>query len=138
MEPPAAIWTPISWIATISLISLGWIFFRANSLPQAGAMFRSLVSPSSYMEHSVPGTVYLLFAALAVGYAMTLLVSGALDRYSERLDRAEPSPPNMLMLMARERWIWITPMYGFAMVIVVWLVTRAQSAGASPFLYRNF
>ena len=138
VEPPAAIWTPISWIATISLISLGWIFFRANSLPQAGAMFRSLVSPSSYMEHSVPGTVYLLFAALAVGYAMTLLVSGALDRYSERLDRAEPSPPNMLMLMARERWIWITPMYGFAMVIVVWLVTRAQSAGASPFLYRNF
>ena len=137
-EPPAAIWTPISWIATISLISLGWIFFRANSLPQAAAMFRSLVSPSSYLEHFVPGTVYLLVAALAVGYAAAMLVSGALDRYSERLDRPEPSQPNMLMLIAQERWIWIAPMYGFAMVIVVWLVTRAQSAGASPFLYRNF
>jgi len=38
----------------------------------------------------------------------------------------------------RDRWVWLTPMYTFALLIVVWLVTRAQSAGASPFVYRFF
>src|SRR5215469_7035501 len=27
---PPALWTPLSWITTISFVSLGWIFFRAN------------------------------------------------------------------------------------------------------------
>ncbi|HEY1482341.1 MAG TPA: hypothetical protein VGF19_06455, partial [Candidatus Acidoferrum sp.] len=35
---PPAFWTPLSWIATMALINLGWIFFRANSLPQARQM----------------------------------------------------------------------------------------------------
>src|ERR1700758_641813 len=29
------LWTPLSWLATAGLISLGWIFFRANSVAQA-------------------------------------------------------------------------------------------------------
>ncbi len=37
-DPPTKSWLPISWIATMALINLGWIFFRANSLPQARQM----------------------------------------------------------------------------------------------------
>src|SRR5579864_5584641 len=33
-DPPSILWTPLSFFATISLISLGWILFRANSLRQ--------------------------------------------------------------------------------------------------------
>ena len=138
MEPPLAIWTPLSWIATMSLISLGWIFFRANSLPQAGMMFRSLASPASYGEHFVPWSSYLLVVVVGLGYAAVLLVIRALDRWGESLGTAGPSQPNLLILIARDRWIWVMPMYGFAMVIVDWLTTRAHTAGASPFLYRNF
>ncbi len=137
IEPPAVVWTPLSWIATMALVNLGWIFFRANSLSEAAVMFRALVSPSSYMEHTVPWSLYVLVLALALGYAVTLFVIQGLDGYSGRLEAGKPGQ-KMISLAARERWLWIAPMYGFAMVIVVWLVTRAQSAGASPFLYRNF
>jgi len=34
-EPAARFWIPVSWMATMLLINLGWIFFRANSLPEA-------------------------------------------------------------------------------------------------------
>src|ERR1017187_6077061 len=32
-QPPAQLWTPLSWITTFTLGNLGWIFFPAHSLP---------------------------------------------------------------------------------------------------------
>ena len=135
-EPPAAVWTPVSWMVTITLVSFGWIFFRANSLPQAQQMFSALVSPSSYATHFLPVALYLLVLALALAYAAVLLVVAGLDRYSESLGARPRS--ELITIMVRDRWVWVTPIYAFALLIVVWLVTRAQSAGASPFVYRSF
>src|SRR5271166_2265358 len=65
-EPPAALWTAVSWTVTITLVSFGWIFFRANSLPQTGHMFTALMSPSSYATHFLPVPLYLLVLVLAL------------------------------------------------------------------------
>jgi len=55
------------------------------------------------------------------------------------LGAAEAMPRSeVIAIIVRDRWLWLTPMYAFALLIVVWLVTRAQSAGASPFVYRSF
>jgi alginate O-acetyltransferase complex protein AlgI len=135
-EPPTALWTPLSWLVTITLVSLGWIFFRANSLPQAQHMLSALVSPSSYATHFLPVPLYLLVLALALAYAALLLAVAGLDRYSESLGARPRS--ELITILVRDRWVWVTPMYAFALLIVVWLVTRAQSAGASPFVYRSF
>ena len=138
-EPPAGIWETLSWITTITLVSLGWIFFRAGSLQQAGTMLGALVTPAAYRSHFLPGSLYLLIAVLAVGYAIVLLVTNALDGYSARPGTAEGTlRSDVLAVIVRNRWVWMSPMYGFAMLIVVWLVTRAQTAGASPFIYRLF
>jgi D-alanyl-lipoteichoic acid acyltransferase DltB (MBOAT superfamily) len=137
-EPPTALWTPLSWLVTITLVSLGWIFFRANSLPQAQHMLSALVSPSSYATHFLPLPLYLLVLALAVLYAAVLLIIAGLDRYSERLGAEAMSRSEVITIIVRDRWVWLTPMYAFALLIVVWLLTRAQSAGASPFVYRSF
>src|SRR5271166_2683717 len=83
-EPPAGIWATLSWITTITLVSLGWIFFRAGSLQQAGAMLAAFVTPTAYRSHFLPGSLYLLIAVLALGYAIVLLVTNALDGYSGR------------------------------------------------------
>jgi D-alanyl-lipoteichoic acid acyltransferase DltB (MBOAT superfamily) len=88
-EPPAAIWTPISWLATITLISAGWILFRANSLPQATQMLAAVASPASYADHTLPRSLYLLVASLAIAYAAVLFVINSLNRYA---DRREPAP----------------------------------------------
>jgi alginate O-acetyltransferase complex protein AlgI len=138
-EPASAIWTAVSWIVTISLVSFGWILFRANSLPQAGRMFAALVSPATYLKHSVPSTVYLLVLVLVLAYATVLLVVAGLDRHSERVGTTQATPRSeILTVIVRDRWVWLTPMYAFALLIATWLVTRAQSAGASPFVYRFF
>jgi len=138
-ELRAALWTPLSWLATMALISMGWLFFRANSLPQAGQMLTALSSPATCLTHFLPLTLYLLVAVLALGYAAALLVIAALDRYSERLGATEARPRSeVIMTIVRDRWVWLAPSYAFAMLIVTWLVTRAQSAGASPFVYRFF
>jgi alginate O-acetyltransferase complex protein AlgI len=138
-EPRAALWTPLSWIVTITLISTGWLFFRANSLPQAGQMLTALLSPATYRTHFLPVTLYLLVLVIALGYAAALLVIAALDRYAERLGTTEATPRSEVILtIVRDRWVWLAPSYAFAMLIVTWLVTRAHSAGASPFVYRFF
>lgn len=137
--PATPIWTAISWLVTITLVSSGWIFFRANSLPQAGRMFSALGSPTTYGKHFLPLPLYLLVLALALVYATTQLVIASLERHAERMgmERATPRAETIAVIL-HDRWVWLTPMYGFALLIATWLVTRAQSAGAAPFVYRSF
>ncbi len=136
--PPAAFWTPISWVATITLVSLGWIFFRANSLAEARQMLSAALSPASYFSHSLSGSLYVLVLALAIGYGMVMLAIQALDRYSvEAGASAANSGPGIIGVIARNRWFWIPPLYVLALLLVVF-VTHTRGADAAQFMYRNF
>src|SRR5271166_7111999 len=77
-EPPAALWKPLSWTLTIALISLGWIFFRASSLAEAVQMLSAVITPASYLSHSVSGSLYFMVAVLGLGYLLVLLTVDAL------------------------------------------------------------
>jgi alginate O-acetyltransferase complex protein AlgI len=135
-DPPAGLWMPLSWLATISLISLGWIFFRANSLPQAAQMLSAVFSPASYLSNFLSASLYLLVVALALGYAMVLAVDEVLESYS-----AEAAPTHsrsaIVVAIARSRWYWIPPLYGLALILVL-IVTHTQESGAAQFMYRRF
>jgi alginate O-acetyltransferase complex protein AlgI len=138
-DPPPLVWTPISWISTMTLVSCGWILFRANSLMQVRIMLRALLTPATYLSRYLPSTLYMLVIGLALAYIIVLLVIGILDRYSERLGVDEPAlRREFVALIARDRWVWIAPMYALTTLVVVWIVTRGQNAGASPFMYRLF
>jgi hypothetical protein len=102
-------------VVTISLISLGWIFFRGNSLVEARQMLSAALSPASYSSHFLSGSLYVLVMALAVGYGIVRLVIETLDRYSVEPD-ASPEAANahpgsrIIALIARNRWFWIPPL----------------------------
>ena len=137
-EPRPAIWTPASWVVTLTLVSAGWILFRANSLPQAAQMLAAVVSPASYLDHTLPRSLYLLVAGLAVAYAAVLSVINSLDRYAERLGvDAATSPSEVVEIMVQERWVWVAPMWAAASLLVVTMMER-QSGGANVFMYRFF
>jgi alginate O-acetyltransferase complex protein AlgI len=137
-NPPPFLWTPLSWLATISLISLGWILFRANSLPQASHMLSAIFSPASYLSHFLSGSLYVLVSVLAAGYAAVLLVSDMLDCYSAESEEAPARPRSAIIaLIARSRWYWIPPLYGLALIVVS-IVTHTQGAVAAQFMYRRF
>jgi alginate O-acetyltransferase complex protein AlgI len=132
------LWRPVSWLATISLVSLGWILFRANSLSQATQMLAAIISPASYLAHFLSGSLYLLVFLLAAGYAMSVLVEDALNRFAARPQTTPAtSQSTMIAGLARYRWYWIPPLYALALLVVL-IVTHGQDAGAAQFMYRRF
>jgi alginate O-acetyltransferase complex protein AlgI len=138
-EPPAILWTPVSWLVTITLVCLGWILFRSNSLAQATQMFAAVVSPSSYTARFLSGSLYGLVLALAVGYATTLLLRDALDRQAAQPLESAPVQSRSIILapLARYRWYWLSPLWVLAFIIV-FLITHGRDAGAAQFMYRRF
>ena len=137
-KPPDPLWRPLSWIATIILVSLGWIFFRANSLAKAGQMFSAVLSPASYSYHFVSGSLYLLVTALAAGYAIVLLATEALDRCSAEVESpAFGAGTGIMALLARKRWFWIPPLYALVLLVVL-IVTFTQGASTAQLMYRRF
>lgn len=136
--PPALLWTPLAWLATATLLSLGWIFFRANSLPQAFQMLVAVFSSTSYRSHFLSGSLYALVFALAAAYAAVILVNDVLDRYTAAPGTPPANAPaGIAAAFARHRWYWIPPLYALALIVVL-IVTHAQDAGAAQFMYRRF
>jgi alginate O-acetyltransferase complex protein AlgI len=126
-------WTFVSWMVTTALISLGWIFFRANSLQQARQMIASVISPASYAEHFLSWSLYLLIATLAAGYALSLLVRERLARHIE-VSESESRPSSFFV---RWQWYWIPPLYAVAMLLLL-MITLTQGGGAAQLMYRGF
>ena len=134
-EPPGTLWSGLSWIATIASVSLGWIFFRSNSVSQAKAMLAAVISPQGYTSHSLSLSLYALVAALGAGYALVLLIAGVLDGQAEHaVARARTGA---LALIARWRWFWIPAVYALALLFVL-MITQTQQGGAGQFVYRSF
>src|SRR6201993_1230889 len=130
------LWTPLSWLATAGLISLGWIFFRANSLAQARQMLAALASPGSYASHYLSSSLYQLIAVLAAGYGLVLLVSNALDRFTVPSEESREHSV-MLSLVSRSRWFWLPAVYALALLVVL-LITLTQQGGVGQMMYRSF
>lgn len=123
------LWTAFSWFVTMASINLGWIFFRANSIDEVRAMFASAVSPASYASHFLSGNLYLLVAAVALGYVLVACLAGVFER--------EPSGTGIAALLARSRWVWLPPLYALAMIFL-WIVVGTQSGGRAQFMYQRF
>jgi alginate O-acetyltransferase complex protein AlgI len=136
--PSGTLWTRISWVVTISLISLGWIFFRAHSLMEVRQMLSAVLLPSSYSAHLLSGSLYVLVASLAAGYAIVLSVIEKLDSYSSGTEAdGSGSGSGVIAVAARNRWFWIPPLYVLVLLLVV-VVTHTRGANAAQFMYRNF
>ncbi|MGP0097125.1 MAG: MBOAT family O-acyltransferase [Terriglobales bacterium] len=139
--PPRIPWTMLSWVSTISFVSLGWIFFRANSLHQARQMLAAILSPSTYRVHLLTGSLYLLVLALAVGYAIVLFTIDGLSRHSTEGDDAQSAPAGSCsgpaVLLARWRWFWLPPLYVLTLLFV-WIVTLSRGPSAAQMMYGNF
>jgi alginate O-acetyltransferase complex protein AlgI len=128
--PPSGPWALVSWISTMILINVAWIFFRANSLAQAGQMLSALLSPSTYAQHFLSSSLYLLVGVLSGGYAVVTLASSKLSPHTEGGARS----PGLLV---RWQWFWIPPLYALGMIFLL-MITLTQSGGAGQLMYRGF
>lgn len=140
---PGPFWAAFSWIATISLISLGWILFRANSLSQAQQMLSALLEPASYRSHVLSGSLYLLILVLATSYALVVMISDTLNRYlaepgSSEGDLHSLNPaPTIIQVLARWRWYWVPPLYALALIFV-FAITVSRDISTAQMMYGKF
>jgi alginate O-acetyltransferase complex protein AlgI len=81
-EFPRVVMGPLSWALTFGFICLGWVFFRASGLSQALTMLRSAASLGAYAGYTLPASLFLLVAALTLGYFGTMGSQRLLRNYS--------------------------------------------------------
>ena len=130
---PGRFGTVIGWVVTMALVNLGWIFFRANSPAQAGAMLRAVISPATYLSHALSTTLYVLVAGIALGYGLAIWVIGAVERQTA----GEGTPGGVVALVARWRWYWLPPLYGLGLLLLL-IVTFTRGATTAQFMYNKF
>jgi alginate O-acetyltransferase complex protein AlgI len=135
-QPPENVWSALGWLATAIFISLGWIFFRANSLVQADQMLAAIFSPAAYLKHFLSPSLYALVAVIAAGYAIVLLIALALEKQIKDAYTKE-RPDSAIALLARWRWFWIPSLYALALLFV-FMITHGQQASAGQLMYRRF
>ncbi len=68
VEGPLAtrVWHLSAMCITFGLVSLGWLFFRSSSMPQALGLFSRALMPWAYMTRSLNGTFYMHAALLVL------------------------------------------------------------------------
>ena len=131
-------WKVLSWVVTISCVSIGWILFRANSPAQARQMFSSLLTPATYVSHSLSGSLYLLVGLFAFGYALVLIVIDTLNAHLKEPDVTQHRErPGFAAFVARTRWYWIPPLYSVTLLFAL-IVTIARGTATAQFMYGNF
>ena len=140
--PPERLWNSTSWITTMILVNVGWIFFRAHSLGQATEMLRAIVSPNTYQAHFLSSSLYFLVLAVAVGYTIVLLVqtfleSHAVPERNEEVATNHSSHHTFSRAMFQWRWYWITPLYALALLFLL-IVTLSQRTSTAQLMYGNF
>lgn len=132
----ASLWTPFSWMATISLVNLGWIFFRAQSLVQAGQMLLAIVTPSSYEFRSLSGSLYALVVVLALGYLIVLVAIDVLNRFETTSGVSRPR--TFFLRIAEYRWYWVSPLYCLTLLFLLMLTMTQGGSGTAQLMYRAF
>jgi alginate O-acetyltransferase complex protein AlgI len=130
--PPEPLWTVLSWMVTMVLVNLGWIFFRANSLLQARQMLGALAAPATYASHFLTASLYGLVVSLAVGYGIVLLTVNVLNRAADSGEVAGVS-----VFFARWRWFWLAPLFALALLVVL-IVTWSHGVSTAQMMYGNF
>jgi alginate O-acetyltransferase complex protein AlgI len=148
----------LAWGATFLLVSLGYILFRANDLPQALSMLVSVFSPSAYRHFAMPHSFYVLTFTIACGYfAFTALNSLSLSwraRYRTAMDQSRRTVDGswqvklssgpliagaLFDLLAVRLWWWLAPaVVSLTAFVGLAIYTQSVAIPVTPFIYTLF
>jgi Family of unknown function (DUF5989) len=133
----------LSWAATFSMVSLGWIFFRANDLEHALLMLGSLRSAEAYGRLSLPPSSYLLIPSVILGYFSYETARSVLTRWGEdyHTDASLPAggvvAVELVQLLRARVWWWFAPLC-LVTALVAGIKIFEENLEATPFMYTLF
>ena len=147
----------LSWGTTFALISVGFIFFRANDLAQAWTMLGAVFTPAAYRHFAMPRNFYLLTCTIAVGYFVVTAGYSLLLSWRARSEamsvRREPAEGKWPLAVAdfaliagalcnfftKRLWWWLAPALSIlALLVGLAIHTRRAVIAVTPFMYTLF
>ncbi len=135
--------TAISWWLTFSAVCIGYIFFRTESVHQAFAMLKAIVSPHTYRHLSLDHSFYVMTLLAAAGYFAVIGAGELLDRLSEIRPGTREELRSAICVgtvfgtLARERWVWITPVV-IVLALYLSVIFQPGPAETGPVMYALF
>jgi hypothetical protein len=110
------------WALTFGAVSLGWIFFRANTLGEALSMWKAVFTPTSYLHLTLRPNYYIVTALLACGYFFWVGGKALVGSLSDRMTAVRQG-----------RWVLSPLVYTASILAII-----AWSGSGSPFVYFQF
>ena len=111
-----------------------WALLRNKSR----SMLAALLSPSSYLRHTLHPSLFGLVLTIGITYGATLIVLDRLDAYASRAsDQVAGLRVSVAAIAVNERWTWLAPIWAAASILVLTLLPE-QSRAANIFMYRSF
>ena len=144
-EWSGALATGISWLLTFSAVCIGYIFFRSESVKQAFAMLKAMLSLHTYNHRTLDRSLYLMTFLAAAGYFAVIAGGALLDRLGgyarSRSDGTSSALRKLtgrwLGTFADERWVWITPVV-LVLTLYLSVVFQPGHAETGPIMYALF
>jgi alginate O-acetyltransferase complex protein AlgI len=142
----------LAWAATFLVVSLGWVFFRANSLTEALSMFGTAFNPAAYAHLGMPRNFYLIMLIVVAGYfayegVQSVLVSwgGAYRAMSsgawpvKGLAGLRANAGGLFNFFSDGLWWWFGPTVAILTAFLA-IAIHKQSAviSVTPFIYTLF
>jgi D-alanyl-lipoteichoic acid acyltransferase DltB (MBOAT superfamily) len=142
--------TVISWALTFSAVCVGYIFFRADTLPQALSMLKAIVSFQTYPHLNLDRSLYWMTLLAAIGYFAVIGAGELLDRLAESATAwakkawgkkgrgvLQDRVGNFLRAVADDRWVWIAPAV-IVLALYLNVIFRPGQAETGPVMYALF
>jgi hypothetical protein len=120
------------WAGTFALVTVGWVFFRARTLAEAGRVLASMAGLHGGARSVLGGQQRLLIVAVAVGAVLAQLAGDRLRR-SSVAQTAVAVPDDRVRLAARVEAA--QPVLCAVMVAVMLVFHHTQS---TRFIYFQF
>jgi alginate O-acetyltransferase complex protein AlgI len=144
-EWSGAVPTAISWGLTFSAVCVGYIFFRARTIPQAFGMLKAIASPSTYGHLTLDHSLYFMTFVASVGYFAVIGAAELLDRVGDSARRWARSTPSALqrhlatftVSLADERWVWVAPAV-LVLALYLSVIFQPGQAETGPVMYALF
>ena len=120
-------------VLTLLAVTLGFVVFRADSLPEAFAFLGRMFSGFDFSASAMVLPVRLLTPFFLVMLAAAVLCSGVLHRFTDRLTGLEADAAAGGKAAAAQ-----AVSYALALLLLVWCVIRLAGSSYNPFIYFRF
>ena len=117
-------------ILTLLAVTLGFVVFRADSLPEAVAFLGRMFTGFDFSASAMVLPVRLLTPFFLTMLAAAVLCSGVLHRITDRLSGGEATAGPSVRAQAVS--------YALALALLVWCVIRLAGSSYNPFIYFRF